>query len=488
MTATDLSPTPTAEVAEVPAIGRGWLGADTVVPVAAFLVLAPLYAALSVLGHRQLRTSGFDLGIFVQQISSYANLRAPTSDLLGTGYNTLGDHFSPITALLAPIYRLFPSAETLLVAQALLFAAAVIPLARWAVREFGALIGVVVASAYGLSWGVQAALNFDFHEIAFAMPLLAMSLVSLGTRRWISALAWALPLVFVKEDMGLTVAAIGLLVALWTAGRTRLYGFLTALWGLGWVVLAVKVIIPLMSADDSYGQGSKMPPLGAGIADTAHGFVEGDSRAATAFLLLAVSGFAAIRSPLLLVALPTVAWRFLSDNSNFWKPIFHYNAILMVIVFAALIDAVVRSRRHGQLTEWGVRTIAVAVAVFAVVALPFLPLARLAGADDWRVDPQTTAARVISDSIPRDERIAASNNLVPQFVATHDVSVFPQRPTDTTTPDWIVVNRSDPAGWPTDEEGDSKALYVALSSGYKVRYEANGIEVLQRTPLSKDVG
>ncbi|MCZ4080081.1 DUF2079 domain-containing protein [Rhodococcus sp. H36-A4] len=139
MTATDSSPTPTAIVAEVPAIGCGRLGADRVVPVAAFLVLAPLYATLSVLGHRQLRTSGFDLGIFVQQISSYANLSAPTSDLLGTGFNTLGDHFSPITALLAPIYRLFPSAETLLVAQALLFAAAVLPLARWAVREFGAL-------------------------------------------------------------------------------------------------------------------------------------------------------------------------------------------------------------------------------------------------------------------------------------------------------------------------------------------------------------
>ncbi|MDJ0363168.1 DUF2079 domain-containing protein [Rhodococcus sp. H29-C3] len=147
-----------------------------------------------------------------------------------------------------------------------------------------------------------------------------------------------------------------------------------------------------------------------------------------------------------------------------------------------------RSRRHGQLTERGVRTIAVAFAAFAVVALPFLPLARLASADGWRVDQQTTAARVISDSIPHDERIAASNNLVPQFVATHDVSVFPQRPVDTTTPDWIVVNRSHPAGWPTDEEGDSKALYVAFSSGYEVRYEANDIEVLQRTPVGGDAG
>lgn len=453
---------------------------DRVVPLVAFALLASVYALLSVLGHRQLRTSGFDLGIFVQQISSYANLRPPTSDLLGTGYNTLGDHFSPITALLAPAYRAFPSPETLLVCQAVLFAAAVVPLSRWAVREFGTTVGIVVASAYGLSWGVQAALNFDFHEIAFAMPLSAMSMVALGNRRWMPALAWALPLVFVKEDMGLTVAMIGGLVAYWTVGRTRLYGALTVLWGLGWVVVAVKVVIPLLSANDSYGQGSKLPPLGSGIADTAHGFVAGDSRAATAFLLLAVTAFAALRSPLLLVALPTVAWRFLSDNSNFWKPIFHYNAILMVVVFAALLDAVARSRDHRQLSPRGRRTIFTAVAVFALVALPFLPLARLATADGWRTDPQYTEAQKIAAMIPEDESIAASNNLVPQFVATHDVSIFPQRSTDTTTPEWIVVNRTDPAGWPTDETGDEKAVDSALSSGYVVSYEADGIVLLER--------
>ena len=44
------------------------------------------------------------------------------------------------------------------------------------------------------------------------MPLLAMSLVALVRERWVPALAWALPLVFVKEDMGLTVVVIGALV------------------------------------------------------------------------------------------------------------------------------------------------------------------------------------------------------------------------------------------------------------------------------------
>ncbi|MBY6540160.1 DUF2079 domain-containing protein [Rhodococcus sp. BP-349] len=454
--------------------------ADIAVPAIAFLLLAPLYSALSVVGQHQLRTSGFDLGIFVQQIASYARLDAPTSDLLGTGYNTLGDHFSPITALLAPFYRLAPVPETLLIAQGVLFAVGVVPLSRWACRSLGTVAGIVVALGYGLSWGLQSALNFDFHEIAFGVPMLAFAMAALGQGHWRAAVAWTLPLVFVKEDMGLTVIVIGALIAWWTTGRTRILGLATAAWGAAWIVLAITVVIPLLSADDAYGQGSKLPPLGEGIADTTHGLVSGDSRAATVLLLLAVTGFAALRSPLTLVAVPTVAWRFLSDNTNFWKPIFHYNAILMPILFAALIDALIRGRRDMHLSPRAQRVVLAAVTAVALIALPFQPLARLADADGWRVDPQVTTARAVSASIPPGDRVSASNNLVPQFVSDHPVSVFPQRETDSTTPDWIVVNIGRPAGWPKDESGDNTAISAALADGYSVVSDVNGILVLRR--------
>ncbi|WP_082043165.1 DUF2079 domain-containing protein [Rhodococcus sp. MEB064] len=454
--------------------------ADVAIPAVAFLLLAPLYSALSVVGQHQLRTSGFDLGIFVQQIASYSRLEAPTSDLLGTGYNTLGDHFSPITVLLAPFYRLAPSPETLLVAQGVLFAVGVVPLTRWALRSLGRTAAVVVALGYGLSWGLQSALNFDFHEIAFGVPLMAFAMAALGEGRWRTALAWTLPLVFVKEDMGLTVIVIGALVAWWTTGRTRILGLATAAWGAAWTVLAVGVIIPMLSADDEYGQGSKLPPLGEGIADTTHGLVSGDSRAATVLLLLAITGFAALRSPLTLVAVPTVAWRFLSDNTNFWKPIFHYNALLMPILFAALIDALVRGRRDMHLSKRAERVVLATVALVAVVALPFQPLARLANSDGWRVDPQVVTMQSISEQIPPGDRVAASNNLVPQLVSDHPVTVFPQRATDSTVPDWIVVNMGRPPGWPKDRAGDNTAISAALADGYRVVSDVNGILLLRR--------
>lgn len=81
-----------------------------------------------------MRTTGFDLGIFEQAVRSYSHGQLPVSELKGPGFPLLGDHFSPVLATLVPFYRLWSSPILLLVAQAALFAVAVVPLASWAQR------------------------------------------------------------------------------------------------------------------------------------------------------------------------------------------------------------------------------------------------------------------------------------------------------------------------------------------------------------------
>ena len=81
----------------------------------------------------------------------------------------------------------------------------------WARRSLGTSAAVTVGVIYGLSFGIASAVGFDFHEIAFAVPLLAFCLSALGQGRLGQAAAWALPLVLVKEGLGVTaVAVIGL--------------------------------------------------------------------------------------------------------------------------------------------------------------------------------------------------------------------------------------------------------------------------------------
>src|SRR5690242_8774042 len=209
------------------------------------------YDTISEFRYLRLDPGSWDLGIFTEYVKQLAHLHAPVVSIRGEGFNLLGDHFQPIVGLLAPFFRIFPTPETLLVAQALLTAASVIPLCRAAQELLGIWASRGIGLAYGFSWGLQQMVNFDFHEIAFAVPLLAFSLSALVRRRPRPAILWALPLVFVKEDQGFTVAAIGLVMAgmglvmlrntrrgdaggqeepaAWIRG-----GVLLAAWGLAW--------------------------------------------------------------------------------------------------------------------------------------------------------------------------------------------------------------------------------------------------------------
>ena len=212
-------------------------------------VLFAAYTVESVGRHLGGRSGGYDLGIFTQAVRGYAEGRAPVAELKGPGYNLLGDHFHPLLAVLTPAYRLFPTPVTLLVAQALLLAWSAVPVTRLGIHILGTRSGLCVGVGYGLSWGLQRAVDFDFHEVSLAVPLLAMSAERLVRRDWCAAVAWAAPVVLVKEDLPATVAAIGgylLLRRQWRLGLLTVAGSVLA------GVLIVKYAIPALNPAHRY--------------------------------------------------------------------------------------------------------------------------------------------------------------------------------------------------------------------------------------------
>ncbi len=430
------------------------------------VVFFALYAALSVQQHRRMETTGFDLGIFEQSVRAYASGRWPVSPL--RGLNLLGDHFSPIVALLAPIYRLVPSPYTLLLAQALLLALSVLPVARLAQRRYGAGTAWCVGTAYGLSWGLQNTVAFDFHEICFAVPLLAFAGEALALGRWHRAAVWALPLILVKEDLPLTVAVVG--GYLFWRGSRRL-GAAVAAVGLTSFALIVFVVLPAVNPRHRYEYLSALPTTGSAPP------LDPDklgTLAITLGWLLLPTALLALRSPLLLLAVPTLAWRFASTNPQHWGTGYHYSAVLMPIVAVAFLDALDRS--GGRL----IRRAAVALAlVVAVAHTGQLPMHRLVVPAFWNLPARTVHAGQLLAMIPDGARVAASNRLAPQLTRRCDVRLFPAASPSDVTAEWVVAD-AERREWPTTVRGMRHDLAWLQANGYDLVAGRDGFVLLRR--------
>ncbi|WP_394297839.1 DUF2079 domain-containing protein [Streptomyces globisporus] len=442
-------------------------------------VLCGLYFLYSWVQYAHFRTPSWDLGIFGQSVRAYAEFRAPVVDIKGPGFQILGDHFSPVTALLAPLYWIWPSPAALLLGQAALFAASVVVVGRTTQQILGSrAAGIGLTVAYGLSWGLQEAVKSDFHEIAFAVPLLALACRALLLGRWTAAAAWSVPLVLVKEDMGLTVAMVG--AVLFLKGRRRL-GAALAGFGVAAFALTVLVLIPAASRLGQYDYWAKIEKTGQG-ADTSFGQVIGDAlvsgeRWEMVLYLLAITGFLALRSPLVLLVLPTLGWRFLSQDANHWGMHWHYSAVLMPVVFLALVDGVrsVRTSPRAWLVSYGKVVVPVATAVALVLAAN-LPLRELTKPETYRTDTRTLEARTAVEAVPEGASVEADVSLLAHLTADH--RVYWVGTSKGTTPDYLAF---DLRGW-GQQVSDPVQLASQLhpEARYELTYRSDGFAVLKR--------
>lgn len=378
-----------------------------------------LYTYYSLQQMKHWVTPSWDLAIFTQMAQAYSHFSVPIVPIKGPDFNLWGDHFHPILVLLGPVYALFPSPTTLLVVQNALVAFASFAIVRFTQRAFAlgqkaelaatgtaepaqnakpakyqgvipTITGLLLGAGFALSFGVQQAIAAQFHEVAFAVPLLAMSLGYLvlasrvsGTERaryLAYACWWSLPIAFVKEDMGITVAAIGLIIFIRTgwlstavdilmprlsAGtpapmRTRMQQLYSSwartpavaestmvmIWGVFWSVVAIYVILPYFNSGGNFDYADKVN-FSAALGDPFGSVLQmlsNNTKLATLGLLLITGAILWVISPLAAIALPTLAWRLLSTMESYWASTWHYSLVLMPVVFLALLDVVVRVR------------------------------------------------------------------------------------------------------------------------------------------------
>jgi len=523
------------------------------------------YFVISLFRLLQLVPSSYDMGIYTEFVKQLAHLHAPIDDALGTGFNLEGNHFQIAVGVIAPFFRLFPSAGTLLFFQALFTALSVFPVATVALQFTGRRSTArLIGFAYAFSWGLQQMINDDFHEIALAVPLLAFAIAALVRRRPAAAIAWAVPLVFVKEDQGFTVAAIGLLLGAtaafprllpgppgpfaapagsgapaasaqqvrlrwptwlggrlltggdpWDYGYFALWGglFLVA-WGLFWSTFAITVIIPHFNPLHQYYFWTNGGAVGGGKPFSASALVVQagggwPTKAQTLALLFLPTAFAALGSPVALLAVPALALRFISTNQMFWGTAWHYNATVMPILFIAAAEAIGRWRRTPAIA-WAVATATDsgstgpsgprpagglrglvhaaqmglvrhggAMMAMAAVALAFqFPLSNLWHSSTYKLDAHVAAANAATAVVPDGATVTTTLDLLAPLAARTDtfwIGNAGNPPTQYVVFDSANSGYSPPV---TDVPGFIARFYP--NDGYKQVFAAGGVYVFRR--------
>jgi uncharacterized membrane protein len=473
-----------------PAPGSAWR--DPVTWTIAALAFGA-YFVISLFRLLQLAPGSYDFGIYTEYVKQLSKLHAPVVDVLGPGFNLLGNHFQVALGVLAPFFRVVPSAATLLFFQALLAAVSVFPVVTAAFVFTGRSTGRLIGFAYAFSWGLQQMIDFDFHEIALAVPLLAFSVSAVARRRPVAAIAWAMPLVFVKEDQGFTVAAIGVVLGATMAfrpalpalpwGNTRIApwgGLFLVAWGLFWSAFAIIVIIPHFNPLHQYyfwGDGGAVgggKPFSAGALLTQAGG-GWPTKGQTLVLLLLPTAFAALGSPVALVALPSLVLRFISTNTAFWGTPFHYNATVMPILFIAAAEAIGRWRRasalawppepvSGAAPPWPGAPVGRTLEVFRAaragiakhggplmaaiaVALAFqFPLSNLWHGSTYKLDAHVAAADAAMAVVPDGATVQTTLDLLAPLAARTDTFWIGNR--DNPATQYIVFDGADSGYYP----------------------------------------
>jgi uncharacterized membrane protein len=400
------------------------------VPVGTAAVGAVLFGWISIYRHDRFASGGFDLGIFDQTIWGYSRFQVVANTIKGTP-DLLGDHFHPILVLLAPAYWLWNDARVLLVAQALLIASASLPIFWWARPRLGSAGASCFQLGFLCFWGVLAGVVFDFHELAVAVPALSFGIYALLERR--PRLFWAMFTVgcLTKEDIALTFAAMGV-YALLAQGR-RWFGLAVLGTAIAWFAITIDVIMPAISGHaylytGNYGRlgGTptrnlvtllKRPYLGVTL------LFDRTAKIRTLAELFGAWLFLPLASPLLLLALPSLAERFWSSNPSLWSTSYQYSLPLAPILAYAAIDSTARLQRLLPVDRW--RKLASAIAPASLIAgvgsLVWIvqPLAALTG---YMSSAQAAAIDTCLDTIPADAGIAASENLIPHL--SHRLHIY----------------------------------------------------------------
>ncbi len=317
------------------------------------LALFGVLTAMACMRYLALRSTVFDLGVFV------CNLTAMGQD--GQWWRAFNGHVQPVLWLFSLVTKALPDwldPLGLMVTQAFFLA---LPLPFLTVRYGG-----FTALAYMLSFAVWHNGLFDFHPDHLAIPIGFWFFFSeKDDRPWMAALA-ALSLCLIKETFALQAAACG--VFLMSSRRGGPAGVVVLVLSLFWFWLSTSRLIPFFTLDGEVGLaagafswmggGGVLSKLGYLLLHplTSLGHIFGDIKKVKYIVaLLGSVAFLPLLAPrALLVALPPLILSMLSTRPDYYSISNHYTAGLVAPLIIAFASALPLARSFIEDSRWRV--------------------------------------------------------------------------------------------------------------------------------------
>lgn len=209
------------------------------------LAYAVYFSVITVRAHWDGVTSTYDLGIEQNILWNTTHFSSPLfkcSPLRGPTGGHFSLHATFIAFAMAPVYALYPRAETLLVMQAVLLGAGAVPLFIFARERIRAWPACLLSICYLLYAPLHGSNLYHFHYLTIAPPFILAVAASLQARRYVWMAVFTVLALSVREDIGLGLAAMGAYFLL--SGERPLPGLFLALGSLAFSVIMKTVLMP----------------------------------------------------------------------------------------------------------------------------------------------------------------------------------------------------------------------------------------------------
>lgn len=397
-----------------------------------FLIFSTLYSLLSVVRHNHFQSQGNDFSIYDQALWLYSRFEVPYSTI--TFKADLADRFRPVMIPLSSLYWFTENERVLLVFQAVILSAAVLPIWLIARRRLNSILSLLVAFLYLDFIGIQATAAFDFHETSILPFFLGWLFYFLEKASWRSYFAALFLVLAVREHVGLMLSTFAIYI-FWVKKNLKVAAA-TAIISLAWSIVAIFVVMPKLGqnyyASFVKSGDSLMGALSVYLTNPLFGlesFLTPFAKIETLFWSFFSFGMVPLfYLPLLPAILFQFASRFLDlQHPIRWTLFFHYSAELAVLLsMATIFGCYLILSKFPKLKSLPVVffTVLVGSHIISNVILDS-PLKNLAKIAFWQEEPWMQNTRLVLSQVPKGASVETQNNLIPHLSHRREIYILP---------------------------------------------------------------